>query len=88
MSKSNKTHDSVTNIFYDGMFSLFVGLLIVVGCLYLFYTIRTDEVKRHIESGYDLYINGKKTDVDKIDIGHLHGKVKINDDAQEVCVTY
>lgn len=47
------------------------------------------EVKRrHIESGYDLYINGQKADVDKIDIEHLHGTFKINDDAQEVYVTY
>lgn len=88
MSKKNKTHDSVMDIFYYEMCSLFVGLLIVVGCLYLFYTIRTDEVKRHIESGYDLYINGQKADVDKINIGHLHGKIKINDDVQEVYVTY
>ena len=88
MSKKNKTHDSVIDIFYYKMFSLFVGILIVIGCLYLFYTIRTDEVNRHIESGYDLYINGQKADVDKIDIEHLHGTFKINDDAQEVYVTY
>lgn len=32
MSKKNKTHDSVMDIFYYEMFSLFVGLLIVIGC--------------------------------------------------------
>lgn len=31
MSKKNKTHDSVIDIFYYEMFALFVGILIVIG---------------------------------------------------------
>ena len=88
MSKKNKTHDSVIDIFYYEMFALFVGILIVIGCLYLFYTIRTDEVKRHIESGYDLYINGQRADANKIDIESLNGKIEINTKDHEIYVTF